>query len=294
MDLILNRIYQIEGEPKNDLVLVRESGETGDVVVGRYLGIFADRVVVLRSDGDPQRVRWPVSGDPTDWLGDGSGSAIVPSWSDPIDELMALEPLTSNVAVLFRKASKARVLQTGQVNPALSFHPWIEELGTESSFSVISVPSGIMYFGSNKQVYFLTEAGDQAVGQRVYEEFLRSPVLDLVEAVYDPDDQNYILCMAQGEDEDELTQEIIEIVHVSDIITVNIPGSQDWSGFVFFSDAHSCTPVGDSQQSTNVRLIDFVFCDQPECGGPGGWRAWYSNDPNHHPDHPDNPLLPYK
>lgn len=270
--------YQVEGDVKNELVLVRDSGETGEVIVGRYLGIFADRVVVLISDGDQQKMRWPVRGDPTDWLGDGSGEVIIPSNSDPVDTLQALEPITSDTAILFRKRSKMRIVQTGQLEPALAPFPWIEKIGTESPFSVIPVPDGIMYLGSNKQVYFLTEGGEVQVGERIREEFLYNlNSLEEVEAVYKPDQQDYILCMAYG-DETLPSIHIIERVFVGETIELNT-SEVLFSGFVFFSDVHSCTPVGDAQQSTNLRLIDFEFCDDPECGGPGGWRATWTNAP---------------
>lgn len=74
------------------------------------------------------------------------------------------------------------------------------------------------------------------------------------------------------------------------------PAETEFSVFdmVFFSDFHSCTPSGDSQQYTAARMADFVECDQPECGGTGGWLSWWSNDPDAGPDSPNNPLTPYK
>lgn len=270
--------YEIEGDIINELVLVREKDDTGNVIVGRYLGIFADRVVVLISDGDHQKARWCVRGDPRDWIGAGAGENIIASNSEPVDTLQALEPLTSDMAVLFRKSSKMRVVATGQLEPALAFFNWIEKIGTESPFSVIPVPDGLMYLASNKQVYFLTEGGEIQVGLPIFEEFKYNlSNLEEVEAVYDPDEQDYILCVAQGED---VAPDIIirERVVVNEEIRLEFI-AEDFEGFVFFSDVHSCTPVGDSQQSGNIRLIDFEFCDDPECGGPGGWRATWTNAP---------------
>lgn len=90
----------------------------------------------------------------------------------------------------------------------------------------------------------------------------------------------------------DTTEESDEIIE--DVVEAPENPLEDFSGFVFFSDVHSCTPAGDSQQSVNLRLIDFVFCDEPECGGPGGWLTWFSNDPTATPESPENPLLPYK
>jgi hypothetical protein len=70
----------------------------------------------------------------------------------------------------------------------------------------------------------------------------------------------------------------------------------EWTGVIFISDTHPSTPQGDAQQTTGLRNACFVYCDEPECGGPGGWLAWFSNNPEHLElgcDHPDNPLAPY-
>ena len=163
----------------------------------RYLGIFADRVIALQVDEDPQKIGWCVNGDPTDWVNDGSGTSILRSHSvDPIDELLALAVLTSNVAALFRRRSIMRVLQTGVATNALGFHRWLENLGTESPFSPFEVPGGIMFLGHDKQVYYLTEQGPTPVSQFIQEE-LESSIGDLgvVEGTYDATTQNYILAV---------------------------------------------------------------------------------------------------
>jgi len=53
----------------------------------------------------------------------------------------------------------------------------------------------------------------------------------------------------------------------------------EWTGFSIFSDVHSSTPVEDSQQSAPLELACFIWCDEPECGGTGGWVAWWTSDP---------------
>ncbi|KKK73297.1 hypothetical protein LCGC14_2895240, partial [marine sediment metagenome] len=163
----------------------------------RYLGIFADRVIALQVDEDPQKVSWPVNGVPTNWVDEGSGSSILRSHSvDPVDELLALEVLTSNVAALFRRRSIMRVVQTGIASNALGFYRWLENLGTESPFSPEVVPGGIMFLGHDKQVYYLTEKGPTPVSQFIQEE-LESTIGDLgvVEGTYDATTQNYMLAV---------------------------------------------------------------------------------------------------
>jgi hypothetical protein len=192
--------YSLVGVEQNDLLFVRDTIEPTDPVVrGRYLGVIADRLVVLQSDGDPQRVRWSVNGDPLDWIGNGSGdTALSPiiSRSDPIDPVMALKSLASDVGVLFRQRSIMRVVPTGLVNPALAFYPWIEKLGTESPFSVVTTPYGIIFLGHDRQIYLLTESGHQAIGSPINEKFAIDTPAD-VEAVYDPVTQEYILSIPE-------------------------------------------------------------------------------------------------
>ena len=71
------------------------------------------------------------------------------------------------------------------------------------------------------------------------------------------------------------------------------PEVPEWSGFTIFSDVHASTPLGDEQQLTQLQLACYIDCDEPECGGPGGWLVWWSNNPDHLAQgcsHPDNPF----
>lgn len=188
--------YSTEGDPLNELVLVYKDPSIDLVLVGRYIGIFADRVVVMVHDGDQERIIWCARGEPDDWLGPGADEVVLPSRSNPVDELKALEPLTSNVAALYRESSIMRVVETGQVANALAFFHWIEKLGTNSPFSVIVVPGGQMFLGSDFQVYILTESGHVPVGMPIQEDFHRVILApELVESVFDPIVMDYILAI---------------------------------------------------------------------------------------------------
>jgi hypothetical protein len=67
-----------------------------------------------------------------------------------------------------------------------------------------------------------------------------------------------------------------------------------WTGFMFFSDVHSSTPVEDSQQVGGpLEIACYQDCDEEVCGGPGGWLVWYSNNPEELEQgcaHPNNPI----
>ena len=198
-------VYQSAGTPTSDIEEVEKDPENpGSLLVARYLGVFANRLVALQVDGDPQKIAWSIFGDTTDWVGDGSGEVIRESKSvDSIDPLMALEPLSSDVGALFRQFSIERVVRTGVLEPSLAFYPWIENIGTKSPFSVKPVPGGIAFFGTDYEVYYLTESGPRAIGAEIRDELmtligLNPSQLVYVNGVYDPVEHNYILSVPSG------------------------------------------------------------------------------------------------
>lgn len=138
-----------------------------DPLKARYLGLFANRLLALQSEGDPQRLDYCVNGDPTDWEGTGSNVVLLDARSDAVDALIGFQPLTENVGALFREQSIMRVVPTGVATPALSIVPWIEELGSIPQTSVI-VPGGVMFVGLDRMVYYLTQNGPQAVGEKIH------------------------------------------------------------------------------------------------------------------------------
>ncbi len=67
----------------------------------------------------------------------------------------------------------------------------------------------------------------------------------------------------------------------------------EWTGVTIFSDVQGSTPPEDSQQNAPLQIACFTWCDDPICGGPGGFLIWYSNNPEHLEQgcsHPDNPI----
>lgn len=185
------------GNIVNDLyVLDEEDPSGGALIAARFIGVFANRIVALQYAEDPQQVGWHVNGNPDDWVGDGSGATVLPSRSDPIDELMALEPISANTSALFRRRSIMRCVATGVLEPALAFYHWIENLGTESPFSIAIVPGGLLFLGHDRQVYFLSESGPTPVGDPIQEELeniVSAPLT--VEGSYDPTYRDYTLAV---------------------------------------------------------------------------------------------------
>jgi hypothetical protein len=188
--------YQTIGSPSNTLTRVDKDPDVGttDYLQARYLGAFGNRVLALREGGDLQTIAWSINGDPDDWVGTGSGSSILEGISDPVDELMALQEISSNLAALFRKRSIMKVQLTGSASSPFGFYRWLNNVGTESPFSVAGVPGGVMFLGHDRVVYYLSESEFLPIGGPIQEELEKSVGnLDSVEAAYDPASQEYVL-----------------------------------------------------------------------------------------------------
>jgi hypothetical protein len=162
----------------------------------RMIFPFEDYGVALRDGGDTQTFSWTVSGNMLDWTGEGSGQLfLVAAQSDPIDDLMSFATLGSGIGALFRRRSIMRVFLTGNALQSLGVVRWIERLGTDAGFSVQAVLGGVMFLGSDFQVYLLTEQGPQTVGTPIHQDLIRSLTgnLDLVDSSYDEGFHTYVL-----------------------------------------------------------------------------------------------------
>lgn len=136
-------------------------------VTADYIAQFADRAILLRAGGDFQRVRASVNGVFNNFTGAGSVDRVLESRTtlDEVDALVALVPLTSDIAVLFRSQSIWRVNRTGNAANPLAFNQWIDGVGMPSSFGAQPVPGGIIFAGSDHYVYILTEGGLTQLGR---------------------------------------------------------------------------------------------------------------------------------
>lgn len=157
---------------------------------------FETYAVALRNGGDTQTFSWSVDGNVSDWVGESSGQLfLVSALSDPIDDLTGFATLGNGVGVLFRRRSIMRVFLTGNVLQSIGVVRWIERLGTDASFSIQSVLGGVMYLGSDFQVYLLDESSNVAVGMPIHQDLIRSLTgnLDLVDSAYDEAFHEYVL-----------------------------------------------------------------------------------------------------
>lgn len=185
--------YNQAGSISNDLSVVEV--EPAVPLQARYLGTFANRILALQFEKDVEKLAWSADGDPTTWIGDGTGEQVVKSRSAPVDPLVVFEAINSNVGVLLREYSIMRVVPTGQLDPALAIVPWVENLGTHSPRSIARAPNSIIFLGHDRMVYILTESGTPTpIGREIQGELKRQVTdLETVEGVFDPIDQLYTI-----------------------------------------------------------------------------------------------------
>lgn len=163
----------------------------------RFIIPFARRLIALVDDGDEQSLAWCNDGVLTDWTGTGTGqSFLIESRNDALDPLRGAAVLDTNFLAIFRTRSIWRAFETGSGALAIGAVSWIEDLGTQSPFSIQHVLKGAIFLGHDLQVYYLTATGGPVpIGQPIHEELIAKLTgnLDLVDSGYDPIFAEYYL-----------------------------------------------------------------------------------------------------
>ena len=173
----------------------------GDAPSGTFVLPFGDRLLALQADGDPQAVAWSADGDIEDWTGgDSNVSALLDTRADGIDALMAASTLGGQTGALFRQRSIMRFFETGNTALAVGFVHRIDNLGTESPFSVQDVPGGAIFLGHDLQVYYITESSLTSIGGPIHKELVENVTdhLDKVDSAYDTAFGEYYLGVPIG------------------------------------------------------------------------------------------------
>lgn len=194
-----------------------------------FIAEFSDRMVALRDGGESQSFAWSVSGNPRIWPGDagdeGSGQIfLLDAKSDPIDPLQSFVAIQDNLGAVFRSRSIMRAFPTGNTLQAIGVVPWIEEVGTQSPFSVVNTPLGALFLGHDMMVYLLTPGGLRRVGDPIRLELTRSLIanVDQVDATYDSVFHSYLL----GVPEDGASE--ITILWILDLTSIEEGKSPVW------------------------------------------------------------------
>jgi hypothetical protein len=159
-----------------------------------FISAFGDRLIALRRTNDEQIVAASADGIAENWIFNstvpgyfgGFVAAYPDTRSDPIDPFQSSASLTNDVFALFRERSIMRGFETGNFQIPIGVQHWIEEVGTESPWSVHQVKGGIIFLGHDKQVYFLNEGGPQPIGEPIRLDLERADFNPyFVEAFYD-------------------------------------------------------------------------------------------------------------
>lgn len=194
--------YEIEtGVVNSDLTLL-----SPDAPRGRFIAPFGDRLFSLRDFEDRQVIAASADGLVETWAGDDTAYfSLLDAASDPIDDLMGMAHLGPGVAALFRKRSIHRVYETGRVEVPIAVAKWLEQIGTESPFSIRLVDKGIAFLGHDKMVYILTEQGHQAVSPWIHDQLIEKLAdadLGLVDSAYNSVTGEYYLGIPIGDSND--------------------------------------------------------------------------------------------
>lgn len=169
----------------------------------RFILPFGDRLLAYRDAGDHQVAAWSADGqidvwysaDPDVFIGDAGETVLLDTRSDGIDNLMGAAVLNAGTVAVFRKRSIMRAQETGSIALAMGHFHWIENLGTESPFSIQSTAAGIIFLGHDLDVYLLTDQGLRPIGTPIHRELIArlTSNLDLVDSAFDPVFQEYYL-----------------------------------------------------------------------------------------------------
>lgn len=165
---------------------------------------FADRLIALQDEGNPQAFNVSADADIGLWWGDPSNpdntdtveASLLDSIGDPLDDLMACGFVAGNRLALIRRRTIMQVYETGNILVPIGVQHWVEGIGTDSPHSVTQARDGICFLGHNLMVYYFDGTGPPvAIGTQIHEILRRSLTsnLSLVDATYDPIYDQFIM-----------------------------------------------------------------------------------------------------
>jgi len=128
------------------------SGETGLA--------WNNRVWIASTSTNPSVIYWSVLADPEDWSGDGSGNATVNK--DDGEPITAIEPVNSNILLVFKKNSTHQLV--GRSAP-FSVFSLFQNTGCVGKHAVVSV-DGLVYFVTPRGHMIITD-GNEIIDEKV-------------------------------------------------------------------------------------------------------------------------------
>lgn len=172
-----------------------------DAPKARFLFSFGDRLVALWHDGDPQTFSWCADGDLENWTtGDSGQIFLIDTRADSVDPLMGGCPIGDGQAAVFRRRSIMRTFETQNPEQALAVVHWIDHLGTDSPFSIQQVTGGVMFLGSDREVYFLSLQALRPVGGPIRDYLIENVRnLETVDSAFSATKKEYYLGIQKGD-----------------------------------------------------------------------------------------------
>lgn len=172
-----------------------------DAPVAKFLGSFGDRLFALWDQGDRQVFAASNDGDYLMWdVQQGAFyTALVDSRIDPVDPLMWLKPVSSQIAILARSRSLMRVFETGNPLAPVGVTHWMDGVGSEFPYGVAQVHAGLMFLGADRMVYYLTADQLIPVGEPIQDELVKILYrgFEMVDAAYDTALEEFILAVPE-------------------------------------------------------------------------------------------------
>lgn len=167
-------------------VITRQANFLSGAPAARWLTTFNNRVVaanvVDQTGVRPSRVRWTAKNDETKWADTDLGAGFEDAAPSPLltfDTAQAIVPVTETVALLFRSRSTWTMSATGFVDAPFSFNLLFQEFGTNSPYSLVVTPAGVIgYFRDNW--YIVATGGVTPIGDPVVDRLAREMPSTLV------------------------------------------------------------------------------------------------------------------
>ena len=150
--------------------------DLGNAPSAEHLALFGERIVAsycydLPAIGAfhlptvyPNRLKWSVKDDDTNWHGIGSGFEDLIVLSEGVsDDVQGLYPVSDTTALVVRKSTIWRVDLTNFVDAPFLFTLLTDKLGTNGRRTIRAIPGGVVFLGYD-DVYVVTLTGIQRIG----------------------------------------------------------------------------------------------------------------------------------
>lgn len=167
-----------------------------------WLASFGDRIIAGGDSSSGSVLSWSADGIYNDWTGGDSGFIqLADSGSRAVDHIRGFGNIGDNVLAVIREASIYRAFETGNPLQAIGAVPWIEGIGSFAGNSIVQVPGGVVFLGSDFNFYRLTQNGLESFGDPIRDRLKELsdsdfPFRDSV-AAYHPKTGDYVISLRE-------------------------------------------------------------------------------------------------